>query len=228
MKKGLVIVLGLLMTLGAVSSATAANNFVRYKVVVTVTTPEGDKTGSSVREAVAYTESRLIPQQGGTFYNITKGEAVVVNLGKKRPLLFVLLGQQREAKLVTEMFSKETSRIILRPDQYPQMVYFENLNNPKTVRSARRAKIEGGQWKDGLNYGGHVVSVWLDKKIFGKGVNLKSIAIEPTHDHITTGIEKYLPWLPKVKMTYLNGSNFSASNDLYASLGGSDFKRGIK
>src|SRR5689334_19573264 len=86
-----IMVLAVILLAGVILLHGSDHNLIRYRVTVTVETPEGIKTGSAVREASMYHETSILPDQGGTFYNIAKGQAVAVDLGK-RGVLFVLLG----------------------------------------------------------------------------------------------------------------------------------------
>ncbi len=224
-------VLGLVLVALLGIKQCMAGDVLRYKVTVTVTTPEGEKTGYAVREAGRETEMRILPQQGGVFYNVVKGEAVVVDLGK-RGVLFFLIGGQREAEYVFKAFpSKENKdRVAIPLEQfrfyYPQFVHFKSLSDPGTVEKAVIIKIEGGQSYGPFITGGHVVSINLDENIFGKGVDLKDVIFERSGEPVTAGIEKYLPWVPRVKMSYIDGGHSSASAPL--GLGGNDFQIGEK
>jgi hypothetical protein len=81
--------------------------------------------------------------------------------------------------------------------RYPQFVYFKNLNDPKTVEKAAQRKIVGGQPYGAGWSGGQVVGINFDENIVGKAVTLKDVTFEPAYGFVTTGIEKYLPWLPE-------------------------------
>ena len=189
--------------LAGIKYAIANNGDVlRYKVTVTVTTPEGEKTGSAVREAGRYSEMRILPQQGGVTYNIAKGEAVVIDLGKSG-VLFALMGDREEAEVIFNMFpnKKAKDRVTMTLEQmrrYPQFVHFKNLNDQKAVEYAAQRKIEGGHYDGPYIDGGSVAGINFNENIFGKGINLKEVTIELTGDPVTTGIEKYLPWLSHV------------------------------
>ncbi|RXR28273.1 hypothetical protein [Sphingobium fluviale] len=157
-----------------------SNETIRYKMTVTVETPEGIKTGSAVREAIRYTEPSILPDQGGTFYNITKGEAVVVDLGH-RGVLFVLIGGEWEARIVFKAL--ETSNKVNMQDLdplikkwgAPRFVYFKDMNDPKTVASASYLNLQ---------------------RDFGYGVSLKQIEVETVNTPASFGnVERLLPWL---------------------------------
>lgn len=178
----------------------------RYKVTVTVETPEGIKTGSAVRVASTYTEQSIIPQQGGRFYNISRGEAVVVDLGK-RGVLFSIMSGQDEAEFVFKSFAgkEKTNKISSTLVKYPYVstLTFTDLNNPKTVKGVEYKNLA---------------------KSFGEGVTLKEVTVEITDEPVTTGIEKWLPWLSKT-YGYISGKHGSFGNTLYDRLDSGDFQR---
>ncbi len=152
-----------------------AGDVLRYKVTVTVTTPEGEKTGYAVREAGRETEMRILPQQGGVFYNVVKGEAVVVDLGK-RGVLFSIMSGQDEAEFIFKTFAgkDQKNKAVLAPVKYPYVgtFTFTDLSDPKTVKGVEYKNLA---------------------KSFGEGVALKEVTVEITGEPVTTGINKYLP-----------------------------------
>ena len=181
----------------SMSACTSANGFsnekIRYKMTVTVETPEGIKTGYAVREASRYTEPSILPDQGGAFYNITKGEAVVVDL-EQRGVLFVLLGGEWEAKIVFKALATSTKadmqdlEPLMKKWGTPRFVYFKDINDPKTVSGANYRDLE---------------------RDFGAGVFLKQITTEIVKEPINLGIvDKFLPWLSE--RSKLRGSIGSA------------------
>ena len=149
-------------------------------MVVTVETPEGVKTGYAIREASRYTERSILPDQGGTFYNITKGEAVVVDL-EQRGVLFVLLGGEWEAKIIFKALATSTKvgmqdlEPLMKKWGTPRFVYFKDINDPKTVSGANYRDLE---------------------RDFGAGVTLKQITAELVKEPVNFGVvNKFLPWL---------------------------------
>ncbi|HTK84182.1 MAG TPA: hypothetical protein VL625_03765 [Patescibacteria group bacterium] len=57
----------------------------RYKITVTVETPEGLKTGSAVREIYAKSGGPTMLAEASSGHVDATGEAVVVDLGKRGP-----------------------------------------------------------------------------------------------------------------------------------------------
>lgn len=149
----------------------------KYKAVVTVSTPEGDKTGASVREASMYTERSILPDQGVGRYNIVKGEAVVVDLGA-RGVLFFLLGE-REAFIAFNDTSADSGKPrtdgVFNRYRDLKIASFKDRADPQTKFSA--------DWSD------------LEKD-FGAGVFLKSVVFERTREPATLGVvNQWLPWI---------------------------------
>lgn len=157
-------VLGLLV--GAVSVLTLGGcsgqvSTLRYRLTVEVDTEDGLKTGSSVLEdafnpgnSYEFSASRRI-----------HGEAPTVDLGGGR-YLFVLLSGPTEKRSMQNMISQmfeypeypspaksiklvdrfaeaNDSRplIIIKPEDYPGLVTFDNVNDPKSVREVDPGRV---------------------------------------------------------------------------------------
>lgn len=202
------------------------NEVVRYRVTVEIETPEGIKTGSAVREVGAYTEPSILPDQGGTSYNITKGEAVVIDLGQ-RGVVFALLGDEQEARLVSRALRLEGKLSFqLKPSEYPQFVYFKDMTDPKTV--APLLQFDMCPDERGIPRNLRCIKNDMFAQTFGDGVNLVSVGIESTPDTVSLGaVEAFLTWLPNVGMGNLAGGKFSGPT-LSESLSAWDFRKEIK
>lgn len=166
----------------------------RYKMTVSVETPEGIKTGSAVREVSVTDNPKITPE---TIPHIeVKGEAVVVDLGK-RGVLFALMRNYRGSNYAFNIsyltiggnLSPEGIRFlqnatgkkaVLEPKRYPMLVMFKDIKDPKTVTPI----LEFGP--DGSIKADHF------EELFGKGVKLKEISIELTDEPVTWGIEEYI------------------------------------
>lgn len=166
----------------------------RYKMTLTVQTPEGMKTGSAVREVHVATGPEL-PQ--ATAVVRVKGEAIVVDMGRGG-LLFGLLRSQTSVDGASYVFfdnfpipgsrgsgdSSTTSEGVRYYNQLksgkaeiaardlPMLVRFKDINDPKTVERVDPNNLAA---------------------TFGEGVKLVSATIEITDEPTTTGIEKVLP-----------------------------------
>lgn len=178
----------------------------RYKMTVTIETPEGDKVGSAVREVVSNSGWKIVPESCDPCSNLKKGEAVVIDLGQ-RGVVFGLLtgpkiGVDHAQYLLFQFFPdrKPNGVMTLKPEWYPKFVSFEDLNDPKTVKNLLDYKSCG------------VRELCLEKdyfeETFGVGVKLKLVTIEMTEDLGATKVDSYLPWLPNYKNKRLDGDRY--------------------
>jgi hypothetical protein len=204
----------------------------RYKLTLSVETPEGVKSGFSVVELDA--GDVTIPGRG-TMSRAT-GEAVYVDLGEgARPIVAVMVPYRPERggfkwgdgkpdidgllRLYGEPAKSEETLIdrirrlarlrgprMLTADDLPDLVTFADINDPKSVR-----------WVDP-----HDLPAAL-----GRDVKWNSITIEVTNEPVTTGIEKKLPWLKGLGTT-LNGKTLHPIENVPAAghLVASNFKKG--
>jgi hypothetical protein len=199
-----------------------------YKLTLVVETPEGRVVGSAVRKI--YVESfnilPLLPEESG--YQLTlKGEAVVIDLGK-RGVLFSLLNAKGDDDYAENIvyqefpyvgavtpegikyYSQLKAKKSLSFDKLPMLVYFRDINDPKTVEEVAPNGLE---------------------KTFGKGVRLISATIEMTDDDVTkNGIEKRLPWISEYHDKLFDGNRYKtidATNRLANSIGAGDFSAGM-
>ena len=178
----------------------------RFRMTVEVETPQGLKTGSSVME-VRLTRGMAIGDSSGVGSSV-RGEAVVVDLpdGPLFVLLQVpdagpplqaivpdaLLGRRSSgpdevmadtAKLGSTWFSEYKADLPRHRDNgceqsdngWPLMVRFRDLSDPKSV-----------------------------EKVDPEAIGVKRIVVETTSDDVTTGIEKRLGWLSRIRGGYLH------------------------
>jgi hypothetical protein len=191
----------------------------RYKMTVTVETPEGLKTGYAVRE-VFYTDGpKLLPDVAGSQWGV-KGEAVVVDMGHGA-YLFALVDDDGSAWIRDDIFpdsprhpdqnvvrhyaKMEGKKTTLDKKLYPRFVTFTDIKDPKSVVAVARDNLAGP---------------------FGAGVTLKDITIEMTEEDVTWGIEQYLGWLPTVKKGSLDGSDVTTGSSYANTLHIGYFTRG--
>ena len=174
----------------------------RYKMTVSVETPEGIKIGSAVREVGVIRGLLLLPEMNPAI-GVT-GEAVVVDLGE-RGILFALmrneLGSDYAHHVVFNAFPYEgggttvegihhysqlkSAKTTLSLRDYPLMVTFKDIRDPRTVEVVYAVEPywDKREYKYRLREDNF-------EKLFGKGVRLKDVTIEMTDDPISWGIEE--------------------------------------
>lgn len=176
----------------------------RYKVTVSVETPEGIKTGYAVREAWATAGGpSLLP--GNTQVRV-KGEAVVVDLGA-RGVVYAVMGTNDEYT-VFKAFPKEGATTAegiryyrsLKPGTHtslaiedrPLIVTFKDPNDPRSVTAVYQTS-----WMDDPADSSERIAIVKEdnfEKVFGKGVRLKDITVEITDEKVTRGeVVEHLP-----------------------------------
>jgi hypothetical protein len=183
------------MALIALAGCNALNgNRFRYRMTVEVETPQGLRSGSSVvqvttREGTGIPDTRLSVR--------IRGQAVAIDMPGGKPLFALIRTEQSLqgaagfafAALMPVMEVKggdgkaffANLRLLSRKKQigelpranYPMMVTFANINDPKTVE-----KVD----PDNL------------RAQFGEGTRIRRITIQITDDKIDNGIERRFPW----------------------------------
>jgi hypothetical protein len=222
--------------------STFASGTWRYKMTVMVSTPEGDKVGSAVREVAVQKGWSPLPEMQP--HVSVKGQAVVIDLGE-RGILFALLRGNRlgsdygsdlpahifmpeggglSAAGIKKMSELKAGPTVLAPEWYPAFVRFKDPNDPRTVESVSR--YSDRDFPNG--YGGTAIAL---EKAFGSGVRLKSITLEMTKEPVTSGISTLLPWLTHRDgvQGYIGGSStppFEDATKTFLTVG--DFIRGTK
>ncbi len=215
----------------AVGQASKKTYSWRYKMTVEIETPEGIKTGSSVREVTI-----LFMPTGNTHpkdrkynnYISMKGEAVVVDLGERGtvfailsgPLLGVDYGKRipfyvfphdppggtiEGAKYYSELKGKK----VLEPTYYPMFVTFTDLDDPKSVVSLLRYKSNDSYPRK------YTIEENYFEKYFGQGVKLKSVTLEMTDEEVIWKIKPYLQWLHEFYNKRLDGNRYGSSDAIY-------------
>ena len=168
------------------------------KLTVTIETPSGEVSGSSVTHVSAVGGGKRYGMDGPNSTSTLTGEATVVDLGGGR-FLFAIFNSNGNtfsgiAKHMAE-FAFCTSQQMspgeacfkhlrdlppgtateLKPDNYPMLVTFDDIKDPKTVRQV-----------DPFNLA----------TTFGDGYALKSMQLEITDEKLTEGkVEGVLGWI---------------------------------
>ncbi len=196
----------------------------RYKMTVVVETPEGDKIGSSVYQVSHHSELGIFPGQGGYYY-ISRGDAVVVDLGARGLLFAIMQGANSDPNYSHDIaldsfpLKKKTkigTQVTLDEKNYPMLVHFKNLEDPKSVEA-----ISPSNKATEVFMGGDVIRPIAS--VFGQGVKVKSIRLEVTDEPIIITIDKWIPWIAYVDT--LSGK-MVGGRKLYDNLYILDFKRG--
>lgn len=189
----------------AVSAATENKIYKwRYKITVSVDTPDGIKTGSAVRETTVVVSPYPLDTKRPYRTKIsTKGEAAVVDLGT-RGVMFALVDVD-DHWLVFQAFPSPDppltsagiefyaklpvgSESVLspqRPPGYPKLVTFSDPLDPSSVTPVQvweRNKLGCFDLKEDRI-----------EKYFGSGISLRNISVSIVSDDLTTGVDKYLP-----------------------------------
>lgn len=156
-------------------------------------TPGGPVEASTVTEVSVRHPTRfskLIPAASHGLKSDIRGEAIVAELGDEK-LVFALLenmdGLLRTSvyyaddlrsvppRMVSKAAAHQTAPLDVRPDLWPQMVTFEDLNDPSTVLEVDADDLT---------------------EHFGAGYALRRITVRATQDPVTEGrVEKLLPCL---------------------------------
>ena len=188
-------VMGLLASAAAlVLVGCAKRGRLRYRITVEIETPAGLKTGSSVMETRQSGPYPFVPQElGNGGGGGVVGEAVAVDLGGGRVIFALLSGPEGRSIYAMvpralnypelkpplsrqfkphewqEAFDEAADAeplAVLRREDYPMLVTFGDLDDPKSVEAVNPDAI-----------------------------GVRRITLQVTDDAVTTGIEKRLGWL---------------------------------
>ena len=157
------------------------------KQTMTIETPQGDVSSSVVRAKVMR-KDRLFK---GSPIRET-GEALAIEVSPGR-YLFAVIEQMKPNELamlaiptdervwegVPKLTSTKGQPLTVPPDEYPLMVTFGDLTDPKSVQEVDPFNLTA---------------------TFGPGYKIKSYTVEITDEPVTGGrVEKLLPWLGVLK-----------------------------
>lgn len=211
-------------------------------MTVVIETPEGLKSGSAVRE-ISMDSAGIINVTGGAGTSrLEKGEAVVIDLGDRGTVFALMLGKyggEYASYMILHAFPRKDNRFtseniryyrslkkahtVLTPDLYPKFVRFEDIADPKTVKSIEIEKeVKLSRLESAVRAMNPDREYWATA--FGAGVFIKDVTVEITQDPIQDKIVNWLPWLHEGQSN-ISGDIFSGLS-LYEQLKTSDFKRG--
>jgi hypothetical protein len=173
------------------------------KLTVIVKTPQGERSGSGITTVTAKVGGQPILSQAMIGYSV-RGEASVVDLGNGKYLFALLSNTGRNATeywalntfpnriLGTYPYTEEQLNLFygaltkfrgkepLAKENYPLLVTFRDVNDPKSVREVKPDKLSDA---------------------FGAGYALKSITLEITDEDVTDGeVQKIVPWIGDTKV----------------------------
>ena len=172
----------------------------KYRLTMTVETPVGDRSAASV---MSVHPDRGYSRKGST---VTKGDAVVVDLGAGKNLVALLAHADDKGLELDEInyvalraynaagrktsfnqMSRMTGAVPVTGALLPVLATFSDLNDPATMRVVKPDDLEAA---------------------FGKGFRLRDVMVEavpngfwpidvggPLGEPVTRGIEAKLPWL---------------------------------
>jgi hypothetical protein len=185
------------VALGSVVALTLAScskqEFRRYKMIVVVETPDGDRSGSAVRELKMNIPPN-IPMLGearGRTY--VRGEAIIVDLPNGRTLFALLTGANGDVDYANTILTRAglwdgsasdgpeelwpqapATQGLKNTSPLPMLVTFRDIKDPTSVERVNPDDLVAS---------------------FGKGYKLKTITVQVTDAPVTTGIQKRLAWL---------------------------------
>ncbi|WP_395331957.1 hypothetical protein WBP06_03685 [Novosphingobium sp. BL-8H] len=197
----------------------------RYRMTIEVETLEGLRTGAAVRE-ITYQEALKLADSSGAHVT-QQGEAVAVDLPGGRTMFALLESDPyitmqtafgADSRAILDSAQADMRLAVVKPypptigtdprapsnyyHGYPQLVTFEDIKNPSTVKMVDPGHLE---------------------KTFGRGVKLRRITVRMTKEAITQEIVKRLPWLEDYQIRQVNLNNTPnssvASNELADRLG---------
>lgn len=205
--------LAVFLVIGATAACaltTGGDGTWRYRMTVTVETPEGDKTAHAVWQVSADSNWAPLPEQAPMSFEV-KGEAVVVDLGQRGVVFALLRGQTLGSDYSKYVLFKAipspppSSQIAkpldadvtfigsrpLPPSLYPMFVRFRDMNDPKTVENLMSQE----RCPDTSGYPvKYCITEDRFAEAFGDGVKLKSVTLDLTNEPVTSGIvAKYAP-----------------------------------
>lgn len=184
----------------------------QYKLTVVVSTPEGLKTGTTVRELSGNLQP---PIMTGRYLvmNLARGEALVVDLGERGFFFAPLTGLYADNQILQKVFPeqcggmgakedaacklnfyaahKATAPKIIDPEFYPSFVYFKDIND----LSSKESLLQMGdcidpKWKKCIHKDRF-------EEVFGQGVRLESVTLEMTDEPVRFKNASYMPWFEK-------------------------------
>jgi hypothetical protein len=192
----ILLTLCLLLILGWCSFVTAEDNWLRYRLSVTLMTPRGPRTGSGVLEV------HLTTNVMGDHHREYEGDAIAIDLPDGRilyalpswpgeedyaagaPLRAIMLAnphpppRNAEERLETQKEAFERLRRMRAtadlPADWPLFIIFTDPNDPRSARRVMPGNIQ---------------------VVLGAGYAIRRVSAAVTEDGVSRGIEQKLPWV---------------------------------
>lgn len=181
----------------------------RQKITVTVNTPHGEVKGSSVTSVLLQFAEDTWLAPGYAYQGGYSGEAVVVEVAEGK-YLFALLDERLKTLAIKLFVSPQAaaspkkkdanaveslrSSAVLPVGDYPLLVMFTNINDPKSVQEVKPGKL-------------------ADR--FGAGYSLKSITLEITDEAVTGGqAENVLTFLIQENPVFVDATKYPSGHPL--------------
>jgi len=188
---------GLMLVVATLSGCGNPSYTWHQKMTVTVSTPNGVKTGAAVSEVTASVGRQGFLSEAIVAYTV-KGEATVIDLGNGK-YLFALLsssgnpteywamrifyrrvmdqypGSEDELNRFYSALVNMRDAAPFAADRYPLLITFADINDPKTAREVKPDNLAAA---------------------FGSGYALRSITLEITDDPVTDGeVQSVVHWI---------------------------------
>ena len=172
-------------------------DYIRYRMTVSIQTPEGIKTGTAVRQA-------NFEQGPDSKASWSIGDAVAIDLGE-RGKVFALIdnnnigyGVSSQTLCAHSNFGSSKARVgskwILSEESYPKFVVFTDVNNPKTMKTLWDVTNDNSCPQANIKRKPVVINDNVEE-LLGKRVKIQQVSLEITKDSVTDKIQKILPWL---------------------------------
>lgn len=225
---GLVLLVGAVLVLGwwVVDGSTTWPRTIRCRRTLTVDTPEGKRSGSSVVEDTIYFPGGLARAQGYAVVSRTQGEATVVDLGERGLLFATLADAERlihaqahgtslgcQAPFPREKFGVKPGTGISPNDEVA--TYMDELNRQKPNGDVPFKYLPMFVRFRDLHDPASVEQVDPSDLAtsFGAGVKFERLSIEITDDVVTKHIGTVLPWLANRDTRRLSSRPLARSNN---------------
>lgn len=226
----------LLMSIGILAGCglVQQNYRYRFRLTVEVNTPAGIKVGSGVIQTTLV--KAPIWSLGPQTEVAVKGEAVPVELTGGQTL-FALLGKPADGDYAAALPLIVFRDLIQKPEfkSSGRLYYDVDRQHAYLTRLKPNAVLSGDtlplivRFRD-IRDRTSVEAVPPERfsQILGPGFSLRRVTIAITDEPITTGLDRYLPWLKSWREDggTLDGSEFITSNELKSSLGYLAFRNG--